>query len=90
MLNLEPQYQRKYIWKKDKACRLIESVMGNLFVPAVVLHTSPTDVSHGPPVINWCQNVLRPANFAVQQPLPPAGPLPSRAPPAGRHCCPAD
>jgi hypothetical protein len=46
MLNLEPQYQCKYIWKKEKACRLIESMMGNLFVPAVVLHTSPKDVSY--------------------------------------------
>ncbi|GAB4819579.1 hypothetical protein N2152v2_006625 [Parachlorella kessleri] len=43
-INLEPRYQRKYIWPKDKACRLVESVIASLFVPALVLHTNAEGV----------------------------------------------
>jgi len=43
-INLAPRYQRKYIWPNPKAHRLIESVMGNLYVPGIVLHTNQNDV----------------------------------------------
>lgn len=42
-INLKPRYQRGYIWGKQKAYRLIESVMGGLFVPAVVTHAKVVD-----------------------------------------------
>lgn len=37
-INVEPRYQRRYVWNRLKACRLVESVLAGLFVPAVVLH----------------------------------------------------
>ncbi|PSC74508.1 hypothetical protein C2E20_2159 [Micractinium conductrix] len=43
-INLEPRYQRQYIWSSQKACRLVETVFARLFIPAVVLHTSPEGV----------------------------------------------
>ncbi|EFN55812.1 hypothetical protein CHLNCDRAFT_145316 [Chlorella variabilis] len=46
-INLKPRYQRGYIWGKQKAYRLIESVMGGLFVPAVVTHAKVEDFVDG-------------------------------------------
>lgn len=37
-LNLFPAYQRDYVWKPDKASRLIATVLCNRHVPPVVLH----------------------------------------------------
>ena len=37
-LNLFPAYQREYVWKPDKASRLIATVLCNRYVPPVVLH----------------------------------------------------
>lgn len=37
-LNLFPEYQREYVWKPDKASRLIVTVLCSRLVPAVVLH----------------------------------------------------
>lgn len=37
-LNLFPPYQRDYVWKPDKASRLIATVLCNRHVPPVVLH----------------------------------------------------
>jgi Protein of unknown function DUF262/HNH endonuclease len=37
-LDLAPNYQRKYVWKEDKASRLVVTVLLNRFVPGVVLH----------------------------------------------------
>ena len=37
-INLAPRYQRQYVWREEKAHRLVESVLCGLFVPAVVLH----------------------------------------------------
>lgn len=36
-INVEPKYQRRYVWNRQKACRLVESVLTGLFVPAVVM-----------------------------------------------------
>lgn len=37
-LNIAPKYQRGYVWKQDRASRLIITVLCNRIVPAVVLH----------------------------------------------------
>jgi len=37
-LNLFPPYQRSYVWKPDKASRLIATVLCSRFVPPIVLH----------------------------------------------------
>jgi len=37
-LNLLPEYQRKYVWKKDKASRLIVTALCNRFIPSIVVH----------------------------------------------------
>jgi hypothetical protein len=37
-LNLFPEYQRDYVWKPEKASRLIVTVLCNRHVPPVVLH----------------------------------------------------
>ena len=37
-LNLFPEYQREYVWKPDKASRLIATALCNRYVPPVVLH----------------------------------------------------
>lgn len=37
-LNIAPKYQRGYVWKQDRASRLIVTVLCNRIVPAIVLH----------------------------------------------------
>lgn len=37
-LNLTPRYQRQYIWKRDKASRLVATVLCSRYVSPVVLH----------------------------------------------------
>ena len=37
-LNLFPEYQRDYVWKNDKASRLIATALCNRYIPPVVLH----------------------------------------------------
>lgn len=37
-LNLCPKYQRGYVWKKERAARLVETVLGNRFIPPIILH----------------------------------------------------
>jgi hypothetical protein len=37
-LNIAPKYQRGYVWKKDRASRLVVTVLCNRIVPAIVLH----------------------------------------------------
>jgi hypothetical protein len=37
-LNLNPDYQRGFVWKAERSARLIETVLGRRFVPPVVLH----------------------------------------------------
>lgn len=37
-LNLFPEYQRSYVWKPDKASRLIVTALCNRFVPPIVVH----------------------------------------------------
>lgn len=49
-INLQPRYQRGYVWSKEKASRLVESVFLKLFIPAVVLHNG----SDGVRAMNWC------------------------------------
>ena len=43
VLNLNPKYQRSFVWKVTKASRLIVTALCNRFVPGVVLH----EVKHG-------------------------------------------
>ena len=37
-LDLSPKYQRGYVWKEDKASRLIVTALCNRIVPGIVLH----------------------------------------------------
>ena len=37
-LNLYPKYQRKYVWKEDKASRLVVTALCGRIVPAVTMH----------------------------------------------------
>ncbi len=37
-LNIAPKYQRGYVWKADRASRLVVTVLCNRIVPAIVLH----------------------------------------------------
>jgi len=37
-LNIAPKYQRGYVWKPDRASRLVVTVLCNRIVPAIVLH----------------------------------------------------
>ena len=43
VLDLNPKYQRSFVWKVAKASRLIVTALCNRFVPGVVLH----EVKHG-------------------------------------------
>lgn len=43
VLDLNPKYQRSFVWKVTKASRLIVTALCNRFVPGVVLH----EVKHG-------------------------------------------
>ena len=37
-LNLAPDYQRGFVWSKERSARLVETVLGGRFIPPVVLH----------------------------------------------------
>ncbi|KAL7576755.1 hypothetical protein ACA910_005670 [Epithemia clementina (nom. ined.)] len=37
-LKLNPKYQRTYVWKEDRASRLVVTVLCNRLVPGIVLH----------------------------------------------------
>ena len=40
---LRPPYQRNFVWKKDVACRLIESVMLNVAIPEIYVRRTPAN-----------------------------------------------
>lgn len=37
-LNVNPEYQRGFVWKKESSARLIETILGRRFIPPIVLH----------------------------------------------------